>query len=233
MSSPVQVTYDIIFFVLFHNLGLLKADPLAFLEILLGTVIALAVAITVHEFSHAFLACHLGDETPRRMGRLSLNPLVHLDPIGTILLFIVGFGWGKPVPVTPYYLRGGARKGMAKVAFAGPLAGLIAAAFFGLLFRSLQLPWLSSVLFFIIFYNIVLSLFNLIPLPPLDGFHVLQGMLPREMAYSLSRLESYGPMLLIFIIFIDSFSGLNILWRVLMTGVEFFSWLFIGREIVF
>jgi len=219
--------------VLFRSLGLLQTDPLAFFRLLLGIVIALAIAITVHEFSHAFLAYRLGDDTPRRLGRLSLNPIVHLDPIGTILLFLVGFGWGKPVPVNPYHLRGGARQGMAKVAFAGPLAGLLTAALFGALIRGLGAPFLSGVLFLIVFYNIILSLFNLIPLPPLDGFHVLRGLLPRELAYSFSRLEGYGPMLLIFIIFIDSFTGLGLLWRTLMPAVNFFSHLFIGGGIAF
>ena len=232
---------------LLWNLDLLFRDPVFFL-FLLGTIsLSLLVAITFHEFSHALMADRLGDATAKRLGRLSLNPLVHLDPVGTLMLFLVGFGWGKPVPVNPYGLRRGERAGMALVALAGPLSNLIVAGALAVPIRMGMLMWhspfayarpfmlseptfvLADLLGWIIFYNILLAVFNLVPLPPLDGFRVAVGILPRELSYSFSKIERYGPMVLILVIAFSYFTHLDILWRFLTPVMNFFSALLVGR----
>lgn len=180
----------------------------------ISTAVAFVLAITVHEFAHAFVADRLGDPTPSREGRLTLNPLAHLDPLGTILIFIAGFGWGKPVNVNPRYLPWGSR-GMALVAVAGPLANLALAWLFALPLRtgavsfspghSSFLPSLGELYITIIFINILLAVFNLIPLAPLDGSKVLQGFLPPPYDYKFARLQQYGPLILLAIIFFVPF----------------------------
>jgi len=225
---------------LLFNLRLLWDDPLLFF-LLLGTVaLALLIAITVHEFSHALAADRLGDSTARRLGRLSLNPLAHLDPVGTLMLFLVGFGWGKPVPVNPYLLRREPRKAMALVSFSGPLANVVAAGLVAIPIRlglvswpftsSLSyhggISWVSTILGFIIFYNLILAVFNLIPIAPLDGFKVAVGVLPRNWAYSYARLEQYGPMILLLFIVFSYATGF--LWYILSHGVNFLAHLLVG-----
>ena len=235
---------------LLRMMDLLFRDPLSFiglLPIILGTTgAALVLAITIHEFSHALIANRLGDETAKRLGRLTLNPLVHLDVLGTLMLFIVGFGWGKPVPVNPYALRGNIRTGMAKVALAGPVSNLFLAALlslpvkFGLLawhspmryepFSQLSASWLlSDLVGYFIFYNIILAVFNMIPLAPLDGFKVAVGILPRDMSIPFSRLEQYGPGILLLIIFIDNFMGTGILWGLLGPTTDWVGRVIVGK----
>lgn len=221
---------------LLWNLDLLLRQPLVFLTVLAATSVALLITLTVHEFSHAYIADRLGDDTSRRRGRLSLNPLAHLDPLGTAMLFLVGFGWGKPVPVNQDQLRGGGRSGMAKVALAGPASNLLAAVLFALPFRlglvgsgpSLSFGlaggvggMVNLVLEVILFYNLVLALFNLLPIPPLDGFRVALGLLPQRQAYSLARLERWGPAILLGIIGLGWFTPLDILSSTLLPAVEF------------
>ena len=215
---------------LFQYLGLLRDDPLAFLRLFLVVAIAIAVAIAVHEFSHALAATALGDDTARRQGRLSLNPLAHLDPMGTLFLFLVGFGWGKPVPVSEWRLRGGLR-GMAKVALAGPVSGLVAAGLAGLVVRGTGLGQgsiLKEMLVWVVQFNILLAMFNLIPLPPLDGFRVAVGFLPRSLSLSFQRLEYYGIVPLLLLLIVDNFLGLGILWGIIRPGMNFFERLFLG-----
>ena len=233
-------------FVLFRGLDTLFSDPLAFIRLLVATAVALAVAIAVHEASHALAADRLGDPTPRRLGRLTLNPLRHLDPIGTILLFVVGFGWGKPVPVDSFYFRGNPVSGMAKVALAGPLAGLITAGLVSVLLKLVDPTlvddlghllrgrgsFINVLLLYTVLYNIVLAVFNLIPLPPLDGFRILLGILPSPAMVRVARWENYGPSLLIMVVLLDSFAGAGILGRVLGPAVNFFSQLYLGRAIL-
>lgn len=213
-----------------YNLDLLSSDPPAFFLLLVVIAVAVAVAMSVHEASHALVADRQGDPTPRSRGRLTLNPLAHLDPLGTLLFFLVFFGWGKPVPVNVANFRGRPLAGMARVAFAGPLAGLLTAAIVSVPFRLLNVVP-GDLFLYIIALNIVLSVFNLIPIPPLDGFHVLLGLLPPRTAFSLSRYESYGPPILILLILLDNFTGAGILSRVLGPAVNFFSRLFLGAAI--
>ncbi|MCP4426835.1 MAG: site-2 protease family protein [Chloroflexi bacterium] len=188
---------------------------------LIARAIVLLVAFTIHELAHAITADRLGDPTPRRMGRITLNPLAHLDPFGTIMLLISGFGWAKPVMVNPLNLRGNPRSSMAFVAAAGPLSNVIMAVLFALPFRlgllepafssGGALPSLSFLFMQFVFINLILAFFNLIPVPPLDGFKILQGVLPPEMAYQLRPLEQYGFLILIGIIFLLPRLGLDVL----------------------
>ena len=182
-------------------------------ERLLITVAAIILAITVHEFNHAFAANALGDPTPKMMGRLTLNPLAHLDPIGTVLLFIARFGWGKPVTFNPYNLRINPAIGSAVVSFAGPLANIVLAVAFTLPLRmGLQPgPFEREFLVESIRMNVGLAAFNLIPIPPLDGFGVLQGLLPSNVGRALEPLRTYGPILLLVLVFLPQFGGPNVL----------------------
>jgi len=176
-------------------LGLL-ANPLLFIAF----IIALLLAITVHEFSHAWMADFLGDPTPRLAGRLSLNPFVHLDPLGTIMLFLVGFGWGKPVPFNPFLLRRGGKAAPFLIALAGPAANFLLALFFSLsyklLYSSLGNVAFLTVIYVIIEINTILMIFNLLPIPPLDGSKIFY-LFPGVTAESIRTFEYLG----IFILF--------------------------------
>ena len=202
--------------------------------------LSILLAIDVHEFFHAWIADRMGDPTARYLGRVSLNPLVHLDPVGTMVMLMsiishTGFGWGKPVPVNPRNLRHGPRVGMGIVSFAGPLANLITAAVIGLPLRlRLHLPGTLAELFWIAaLTNIGLAVFNLIPLPPLDGYGVLQGILASargtwsyRLSASLTPLERQGPFILLFVILIGS--RLGILGLLLGPPISFLSRLLLG-----
>lgn len=170
---------------------------------------ALILAITLHEAAHAFMAYRLGDSTAKDQGRLSLNPLKHLDPLGTLALLIFRFGWAKPVPVNPMYFRGDRRRGMFLVGLAGPLTNFILA--FLSMFLLLTIPamregHLGGIVVQLYWYNVLLGIFNLIPVPPLDGSKVLAYFLPRQTAYKLSQLDQYGPLILILLIFTGALS---------------------------
>jgi Zn-dependent protease len=183
---------------------------------LLGIFLALVGGITFHEFSHAFTAYRLGDPTPRYQGRVTLNPAAHLDPIGMLLFVVAGFGWGRPVQFNPYAIRMNPRIGSGLVAFAGPVANIILGVGVGLFLRllialfrsaaldSVALQVLLQTLVVFVFFNFVLAIFNLIPIPPLDGSKILPALLPPDMAYSLERFYAQlGPysLLLLFALF--------------------------------
>ncbi len=204
---------------------------------LIANAIALLVAIDVHEFCHGWMANRLGDPTPRYHGRLTLNPLAHLDPLGTLMLLLARFGWGKPVPVNPYNLRN-PKRGLAMVSFAGPLANLLAAATFALPIRwgliaptlgGRVIPSLELVLTTIVLVNVGLALFNLIPIAPLDGFQVAVGLLPHRWSYALARLERYGPLLLLLLIVAPTFLGIDLLWGIMGPLVGFIWMVFTGH----
>ncbi len=168
------------------------------------------LALTIHEYAHGWVADRLGDQTARLQGRLSLNPLAHLDPIGTIAIVLIGFGWARPVPVDARYLRK-PRRDMMLIAAAGPVSNLVMAALAA--FASRMIPWgalgmewawvilpLRVMLYMGVGVNVLLAVFNLLPIPPLDGSRVLSGLLPLRQAISYSRLEPYG-FLIIFVLF--------------------------------
>ena len=177
-------------------LNLLFQDPILFLIWL----VAIVMAITIHEFSHAAAATILGDPTPSSLGRLSFNPIAHIDPFGFILLIIVGFGWGRPVPFNPYNLRD-QRWGAAIVGFAGPLANIAMVVLFGVLARAFIGLGVENRLFILLIsvvqINLALLLFNLIPIPPLDGSKVLFALLPPSGQPIRHFLERYGLYLLL------------------------------------
>lgn len=197
------------------NLENLFVNPLSFLWFIL----ALLLAIDVHEAAHAYMAFRLGDPTAKLQGRMSLNPLVHLDPLGTLALFLFRFGWGKPVPVNPHNLKKPGADNF-KIALAGPLANLLTALLFSLVFRLTPetLPYLQSLWIIVILLNIVLMLFNLLPIPPLDGSKVLHLFLSNETYYEVERL---GPFILLAILFLSR-TGAGFLSAYLDLGVNFF-----------
>jgi Zn-dependent protease len=173
------------------------------LTTLLFRAVALLIAAPFHEFAHGYAADRLGDPTPRRAGRLTLNPLSHLDPLGTILLMLTGFGWAKPVPIDPGYFPDW-RRGLITVAAAGPIANVVLAILFGLPFKlglvAVGSP-LARPLFVIVFINAVLAVFNLIPVPPLDGSKIMIGLLPGQLGIAYARLQTYGVLILIGLIY--------------------------------
>jgi Zn-dependent protease len=193
---------------------------------LLGIGVALVVGITFHEFSHAFLADQLGDHRPRALGRVSLNPLRHLDPVGSLVFVLAGFGWGKPVPVNVYALRPG-RIGMAVVAAGGPIANVIVAVAAAVVVRLLDMGNTSGfaveLALAIVLYNLLLAFFNLLPIPPLDGYNALLAFLPAKQAFTVQRYAPYGVIILLLLVFIPG-SPLGILFD----GVRAVTRLLIG-----
>lgn len=167
------------------------------------TLPAIIIGLTFHEYAHGWVAKRLGDRTAEAHGRLTINPVAHLDPVGFILLLLAGFGWAKPVPVNPYNLRGDIKQGMLLVSLAGPatnfLLAVASAVLLGL-FGSMQIPYFNIIMQYMIVINVVLAIFNLIPIPPLDGSKILAGLLPGRQDW-LDQLEAYGPILLIVLVF--------------------------------
>ena len=183
-------------------------------EIFIIAILGIIYALTVHEFAHALAATYLGDSTSKYSGRLTLNPLAHMEIFGTIMLLFAGFGWGKPVPVNPYNLRF-QRWGSALVSLAGPLANFISVAIFITIthflinFISVD-SLLFTFLFYLIFINLILGVFNLIPIPPLDGSKVLFAILPARYDDFKRKLSVNGPWILFGLIILDNFAGVNI-----------------------
>ena len=238
---------------IFVFFDLLDVDVFAALVLSGALVSALIAGLSFHEFSHAFVADTLGDGLPRRMGRVTLNPLAHLDPAGTILLLIVGFGWGKPVPVNPN-ATANPKASLAITAGAGPLSNFVVAAIAGLPLKLDIVPWLPPFnvsvinslvrggwetdqyiglyLSSIVLISIILGVFNLIPIAPLDGFKVAVGLLPRDLSRGLAQLEQYGPIILIALIALPFLTGgeFGILFEVMSPAIEALAKLFAGIE---
>jgi len=181
---------------------------------IIGIAVALVIGITFHEFSHAFLADQLGDHRPRALGRVSLNPARHIEPVGAIVFLMAGFGWGRPVPVNVYALRPGPI-GMAIVAAGGPIANVIVATATAVVYRVLDAGGASGLVldlgWFIVFYNLVLAAFNLLPIPPLDGYNALLAFLPPRAAFTLQRYAPYGVLLILLLVFVPG-SPLGVLF---------------------
>jgi Zn-dependent protease len=192
-------------------LKLLAKDPLAFALV----AIPLLFSIILHEVAHGWVAYRMGDPTAKWSGRLSLNPLKHLDPIGTLMLFLVGFGWAKPVPVNFNNLSD-RRKGLIYVSSAGIVATILL-AFVALLFFRLFSPSSSGVVAILVYYvveiNITLAALNLIPIPPLDGSKILMGMVSERTRYFLARLEPYGFFIIIGFLYLGILDPLIGLFR--------------------
>ncbi|MGG3571677.1 site-2 protease family protein [Bacillus gobiensis] len=208
------------------NFSNFLAFPLEYIPFVAITLIA---AFTVHEFSHAYVAYRFGDSTAEKQGRLTLNPIKHLDPFGTILIFLVGFGWAKPVPVNRFFFKNPRRAGIL-VSFAGPLSNLVL-AFLGFFLQVIlaKLPFIAGLpdgylqsltLFFNIWVhlNLVLFLFNLMPFPPLDGFRIIQDLVSPDVRAKLTQYESYGAIFFLILIItpLDNF----LIWPVLDLGMS-------------
>jgi Zn-dependent protease len=197
------------------------------LPALLGIVLGMLAGITAHEFSHAFVADQLGDHRVRALGRVSLNPLRHLDPLGTALLVLVGIGWGKPVPVAVEALRPG-RIGMAYVAAAGPIANVVVALVLAGAYRALDLAAVGGngleLLYLAVVINLLLAILNLIPIPPLDGFSVLTAVVPPRWEYVIRRYQSFGIVLLLLLFIVPNSPlgavlGLAYPWAAALCGI--------------
>ena len=227
-----------------RNLG--NLDSLEFVVSILLILGGLVVCLTVHEFSHALVATRMGDRLAKSMGRLTLNPLKHLDPLGGLMVLMVGFGWAKPVPVNPAALRGDPRRGMAIVAFAGPLSNTLMAALLCIPFKAGLVAWpntyasflqstteqlVTTVLFILIMINLLLAVFNLIPIAPLDGSKAILGLLPRHLADAFRRLEPWGPGVLLTVIMLDWFANTRILIRIIQPAVNTLSDLMVGHNV--
>lgn len=205
---------------------------------LIANLCVLLVAFTGHEFAHAWMADYFGDDTPRLNGRLSLNPFVHLDVMGSLLLIVAGFGWAKPVPINAYVLQRHSRSAMMWVAFSGPLSNLIMAALaaiplrFGLvepqpIYAGQLLPTVGQILTQFVVINIILAFFNLIPVPPLDGDEIAEFFFPTGWNQFLDRyVRPYGPVVLIVLIFVLPMLRLDILrWVIFLPAYRLAQWL--------
>ena len=174
---------------------------------------ALLMALTVHEYAHARVADWLGDPTPGRAERLTLNPIAHLDPVGLIMLWLFQFGWAKPVPVNPYCFRNG-RQGIMMVSFAGPASNIIL-AFLSALTLALMAKFhigsyaAEKLLWLLYAYNIMFAIFNLLPLPPLDGSKILEVLLPAKAAEMFDRMSPYAPFILVGLIYLGVISAIT------------------------
>jgi Zn-dependent protease len=195
------------------------------LPILITRIITLLIAMTVHEFCHAWVAVSFGDETPRMQGRLTLNPLKHLDPIGSILLLVAGFGWAKPVMINPYVLDRKSPLALMWVSLAGPFSNFMLAAIAAIPFRfnliplvngtSAIFPSFAEFLYDFMVINLTLMLFNLIPLAPLDGEKIAVSVLPPSWGRALERIAPYSTYILLAVVFILPLVGVNVLSAVI------------------
>jgi Zn-dependent protease len=200
-------------------------------EQIAALLIALIPAFTFHEFAHAWVALRLGDPTAKNMGRLTLNPIKHIDFLGIMMVLAVGFGWAKPVMVNPANLRNG-RKDMALVAVAGPLTNLLIAIVLAALWRItgvLDNAFVDRVIVTSIWLNCALLFFNLIPIAPLDGFKAAVGWLPANLSEIWARTAQYGPFLLLGLIFVGYFvPQLDFIERLVVVPTQALTSLLVG-----
>ncbi len=175
-------------------------------QLLVVWLIGIVYAITVHEFSHAYAAYLLGDHTAKDQGRLTLNPIKHIDPVGFIVLLLAGFGWGRPVPFNPYNLKN-AKWSPVLVSLAGPASNIISFLIFGFALKFFVIGGivspdnlLASFLTILVYINFILAIFNLLPLPPLDGSKLLYAIIPQRYQHIVVRLEMYGPWILLMLV---------------------------------
>ena len=233
---------------IFFYADLLRVSLALFLTYFGSVVGALLIGITFHEFCHCLAAYFQGDPTGRNLGRLTLNPKAHLDPMGTLLMLVAGFGWGKPAPVNPYRLRSGPKTGMALVAFAGPLSNLTIAGLAGLPIHLGLVPWhspftnipyslaswnaadyLGLFLSAAVVFNCILAIFNLIPLAPLDGFSIAVGILPRDLSETVASLERYGMGILMLLFVLPILSGGSLgIFRIMSPVINHLATAFTG-----
>ena len=203
------------------------------LEVLIMLLPILIFSLCFHEFSHGYVAYRLGDHTAARCGRLTLNPLAHLDPIGSLMILFVGFGWAKPVPVNPINFSN-PRVDMMKVAFAGPASNLILAFIAGLMIRLTNYSELMNngilyqTLYVFSFINIALAVFNMLPIAPLDGSQIFGNMISKNNPELAWKLQMYGPKILMGLILIGIVTPFSLLGTIMMPFIKFFLFLFAG-----
>jgi Zn-dependent protease len=211
------------------------------LPTLIARIFVLVVAFSVHEFAHAWSANMFGDDTPRYNGRLTLNPLAHLDPMGSLMLLVVGFGWARPVPVNPYALSRRSPAALMLVSLAGPLSNLLMAVVAAIPFRlglvsrfgtavlpGQILPTASQLLMEFVFINLILMLFNLIPLAPLDGEKIAEYFFPPSWSRFFDTIRPYGPLILLVLVFAGPALGFNILGWILGPPMQALLRLLVG-----
>jgi len=197
-------------------------------EVLILLIPVLVFALVFHEFSHAWVANQLGDPTAKYAGRLTLNPLAHLDIFGSLMILFVGFGWAKPVPVDSRYL-GNPRIDMMKIAFAGPASNLLLALISGTIIRTTgYMGSLTTMLVMFTQINIMLAVFNMIPISPLDGSQIFSGFMVRRNPDMVYKLQIYGPQILMGLILFGMFTRISPIWWVMRPFVDFFMFLFAG-----
>jgi len=210
---------------------LLMSDPRQFFIVLAILILPLLVSVTIHEWAHGMTAYLFGDPTPKRQGRLTFNPFAHLDPIGTLMLLIIGIGWAKPVEINPDNIHGKTK--LMLVALAGPGSNLLLAIFFSLINYIFiryaissgidiesNLPILViTMLKIIVQINIILCLFNMMPIPPLDGSNVIKGLLPDNLAEAYSRLAPYGMFILLLLLFTVGFKFIFVVAKIVETYI--------------
>jgi Zn-dependent protease len=224
---------------IFYHSDLIGEDNVLYFTLVAATLFALLVGICFHEACHAFMADRLGDRTPASQGRTTLNPIAHLDPLGTILMLVIGFGWGKPVQFNPYGLKVRPKTAMLLVAGAGPLSNFVTALLLGIPIRFGWVPYFdpfSARIFGVdtredyiglfltttVSLNIVLGVFNLIPIHPLDGFKVAVGLLPEDLSEEFAKLAQYGPPALMVLIALSFFTGFNPLAEIIGPTANWF-----------
>jgi len=195
---------------------------------------AILFGLTIHEFSHGYVAWRLGDPTARMMGRLTLNPIKHLDPIGTIALFLFRFGWAKPVPIDPTHFRHPTRD-MAISSLAGPGSNFLTAAVTGVVVRILDAAGVTGFLWWLavyfVMFNLILCFFNLIPIPPLDGSRLLYHLLPHGLAERYARMERYGFLVLIAVIVLGQATGISLFSIYLGPILRVFGFILAGHPL--
>ncbi|MCJ7841585.1 site-2 protease family protein [Lederbergia sp. NSJ-179] len=189
-------------------------------------IVVLLIAFTVHEFAHAFTAYKLGDTTAKDQGRLTLNPIQHLDPLGTLFILIVGFGWARPVPVNRYHFKN-PRVGGIFVSLMGPISNLILAFIGAGIFNIFVMtgvagslhPLVTQFFNLFVYFNVLLFVFNLLPLPPLDGYRILEDLLPNKNRARMTQYESFGA--LIFLVLVITPLGHYTIYPIINTAVPF------------
>jgi Zn-dependent protease len=229
---------------------LINQDFALFLTLVAATGFALIIGIGFHEFCHAFMATNLGDTLPRRQGRVTLNPLAHLDPAGTMMMLFVGFGWGKPVQFNPFGLRVSPKTATLLVSLAGPLSNFVAAGLLGIPIKLGSVPYINPFsnpvvihnqvgtagdyiglfLTSAVYFNCILGVFNLIPIHPLDGFKVAVGLLPEELSQEFAKLGQYGPGILMILIVLPFLTGISPLTQIMGPTVASLVHFFTGVQ---
>ncbi len=238
---------------IFRYLPVLGDTPEVFVILIGAFAASMLIGLSVHEFSHALVADRLGDPTPRRAGRVSLDPRRHLDPLGSSLIFLIGFGWAKPVPINPM-ATANAKQALAMISTAGPISNLTLAGLAGVPIRMGWVPfwhpfvdprlasewariWTETpgdlvglFLGTIVFLNLLLAAFNILPIAPLDGFNAAVGLLPRDLSRQFARSAPWGPGILLALIIVPRLGGLPFdpLFSFIGPIINFFLWLFVG-----